>query len=367
MSSTPTQSSRRAQSQNGRQPLQIWQLNLRHSIVATANITKALSEGTANKTVAFIQEPYLNGNKRICGFPKPLKVYSITEAPRAAIVSLNTDLWFCPSFSGKDVATCLMSTAQGKDVYLASVYLDIKVPELPEELCKLLREKRDNPILVCMDSNSHSPMWGSRDTNPRGENLEISILSNNLSIVNTGTADTFISPVGSSVIDITLCSPDILNLISDWRVNPDPQGSDHLRIEFTLDAFPCRLPKTWDVRNADWDKFRIEIEARSAKWLDAVSPITTSSHLDAQAKSLKKDLNCSLQLSSRWRNGGTGKIQLRWWTPELTDLRREVKHLERQRVRLGPHLREYIKDRKKVYKKKSAGPRGLHGRNSLAT
>jgi hypothetical protein len=42
-----------------------------------------------------------------------------------------------------------------------------------------------------MDANAHHIIWGSSDTNPRGENLIDYLAGNNLVIINKGKEPTF--------------------------------------------------------------------------------------------------------------------------------------------------------------------------------
>ena len=78
-----------------------------------------------------------------------------------------------------------------------------------------------------MDSNAHSNLWGSPTTNKRGEILENITLHHGLNILNKGSTPTFHSPVGKSVIDVTLSSADMLEYMTNWEVMGESSLSDH--------------------------------------------------------------------------------------------------------------------------------------------
>ena len=80
--------------------------------------------------------------------------------------------------------------------------MDPKNP-LFEQLVDVCNRERI-PLVVGMDSNSHSPLWGCPDKNERGEAQEDIFLSKNLTVMNVGNENTFVSGVGSSIIDVTV-------------------------------------------------------------------------------------------------------------------------------------------------------------------
>ena len=70
------------------------------------------------------------------------------------------------------------------------------------DYCKV----RGLPLLLGCDANSHHKLWGSTDTNRRGEDLMDYLITTDLDILNTGTIPTFRNSVREEVIDITLCT-----------------------------------------------------------------------------------------------------------------------------------------------------------------
>ena len=115
------------------------------------------------------------------------------------------------------------------------VYCDIAINCVPQELEWLLRDRNGCDILICMDANAHSPMWGSLDTNTRGYMIEEFISHQDLQVCNKGSSPTFVGRGAGTVIDITLCTRNLLDCISRWRVDPRDQLSNHRRITLRLD------------------------------------------------------------------------------------------------------------------------------------
>ncbi|WP_233530827.1 hypothetical protein, partial [Gelidibacter salicanalis] len=76
----------------------------------------------------------------------------------------------------------------------------------PDMLGKLLRYCRHgrHKLLIMSDTNAHSSLWGSSDTNNRGKALEDLIFLNNLAVHNTGAHPTFHNRRSSTIIDVTL-------------------------------------------------------------------------------------------------------------------------------------------------------------------
>ena len=102
---------------------------------------------------------------------------------------------------------------------MVTVYADINIPHLPPELNNLLEERGDCDVIISMDANAHSPMWGSSASNPRGEMLEEFIFQHGLVICNKGSTPTFVARGSATIVDITLCSESMVGDIKGWKVD----------------------------------------------------------------------------------------------------------------------------------------------------
>ena len=87
---------------------------------------------------------------------------------------------------------------------------------------ELVREckKRKLPLIVGMDSNAHSSMWGAEDTNNRGRELEEIFFELDLVVLNQGSEYTFDTGNRKSIIDVTVANRFAIEKwnLDDWRV-----------------------------------------------------------------------------------------------------------------------------------------------------
>ena len=92
--------------------------------------------------------------------------------PRACIRSYMPS-WQMDDFTNRDIASAIIRSDEG-DFCVSSLYLDIEIKPTNTVFMELVKEckKRKLPLIVGMDSNAHSSMWGAEDTNDRGRELE---------------------------------------------------------------------------------------------------------------------------------------------------------------------------------------------------
>ncbi len=305
-----------------------WQINLQHNRDGTSNLVQnVLAE--KSPTLTFVQEPHVSGKGAILGFPRSLRVTVGDElSPRAALISKDIDIWPCSHFSGRDVASALVSI-DGTMVLVASVYLDCTVMEIPSHLVALCNSRGEKPILLGIDSNAHSTLWGYDVSNKRGELVEEFLAAHNLVVLNIGTENTFVpNRLARSIIDITVCSPELVQSIDRWRVNPIFQFSDHRRIEFEFNL-AAKVPQTgWALRRADWTKFRQLVDSDADGWKEPF--YWTTGTINFQAKRLVKGIYHALDLACpKTKSGTVGKKKITWWTSDLSLLRKQVRRAAR--------------------------------------
>ena len=182
--------------------------------------------------MCLLQEPYLF-NKGIKLFPRGIQVsQGVTDrGPRACILSsLDMGLSLVPQYSGRDITTCRWEDKLNhREVYFVSVYSDIELLSINPELMRLVdyANNKSIEVVIGIDSNAHSTMWGCETNNQRGDMFEDFIVSNMLTLQNIGSNWTFESTIGKSIIDITLTSFGVAGCIDSWWVNADWLNSDH--------------------------------------------------------------------------------------------------------------------------------------------
>ena len=80
------------------------------------------------------------------------------------------------------------------EAVIASVYLpgdeDLTPPTAMDNLIAFGQEKK-LPLIIGADANAHHFLWGSTDTNQRGEHLLEYLTSTDLDILNVGKTPTF--------------------------------------------------------------------------------------------------------------------------------------------------------------------------------
>ncbi|XP_024881916.1 uncharacterized protein LOC112461076 [Temnothorax curvispinosus] len=221
------------------------QINLHHSKSASAVLARCAAV-MHTKHLFLIQEPWLvKGHiKGLGGCGKLFKADN-AKRPRACIVAKGLDACLLPQFSDGDLVAVRLklNTDDGgvRDLIVGSVYMPYDSEELPPqrnmiELVTYAKERGLELLLGC-DANSHHLVWGSSDINPREESLLDFIMSTNLQILNRGTEPTFLDSRRQEVIDITLCTRGVVDLVAGWRVSNEPSGSDHRQIRFDLVNF----------------------------------------------------------------------------------------------------------------------------------
>lgn len=176
------------------------QINLHHAKAASDVLSRKFINSGIH--IGFIQEPwaYKGG---IQGLPTTSckLVYSKKhESPRAALL-LNKSINYLPipEFISRDLVAAAVEvpTTGGKqEVIFASAYFPGESDDPPpRDVQRLIQHcKRNNKhIIMGCDANAHHVVWGSTDTNTRGEYLLEYLSTNNIDILNEGNKPTFVN------------------------------------------------------------------------------------------------------------------------------------------------------------------------------
>ena len=143
-----------------------------------------------------------------------------------------------------------------KTIHVCSIYLPpgdrFNIAELEHLIAQLPK-----PFIIMGDFNSHSNVWGCRDTDQKGRIIEDVINRNNLLLYNNKSY-TYLHPGSGtySAIDLTLADASIF-LDYSWKVHDDTCGSDHFPIilENSGPELDDKIPR-WNLRRAKWDEFK---------------------------------------------------------------------------------------------------------------
>jgi hypothetical protein len=222
-----------------------------------------------------------------------------------------------------------------KELIVASAYLPYDSDEPPptnkkrniiDYCCN-----RNKELIIGCDANAHHILCGSTGTNPRGESLMESLVSSNLNILNHSNEPTFVVCNRKEVIDLTIGTTNIGNLVSNWHVYDEPALSDHRYICFqigniTVQQFTFRNP-----RRTNWEWYKDDLKGNLE-----TNPcrIRTIKGIDRSVDQLQRSIiksfyrNCPAKTTRSPKNTP-------WWTKQLSGLRNKTRRLFKTAKRTG--------------------------------
>nr|XP_012224501.1 PREDICTED: uncharacterized protein LOC105673444 [Linepithema humile] len=191
------------------------------------------------------------------------------------------------------------------------------VPPAPViKLAEYCQEKR-LPLIMGCDANAHHTVWGSSDTNERGRKVLKFLASTDLEIFNTGDEPTFCTIARREVLDITVCSRQLIQEVVEWRVSTEPSLSDHRQITFRIAKAREKEVKFRNPRKTKWDSYREDL-ASSLRGFPKRHG--TEDELETCVDYLQRSLvNC--YESNCPERAVTNDRGTSWWTPGLQGLR----------------------------------------------
>lgn len=199
-----------------------------------------------------------------------------------------------------------------------------------------------SPIVVAGDFNAWSTLWGSRETNRRGQDLLEALARLNVELANVGNTSTFRRNGVSSVIDVTFCSPCFLSN-SDWRVDEGHTHSDHMAITYKIDSgarTSVRARGTqerrWKTSNLNKDVI-VEALRRESNTLDLSSDELTAVLVRACDASMPRQVRASSR-----------RPPVYWWNDNIARLRSACHRARRKLQRARTEVQRVT--RKLVYK-----------------
>ena len=254
--------------------------------------------------------------------------------PRVAIIAPNNvSIWQDPELGNRDTVVATFSvdpeTAGRKEYKVISMYLPFDSAErMPGgTLTKIVRdlEMLGVGLIIGGDANAHHTEWGSTDTNLRGEQLLDWIGSTNLTILNEGNAPTFMTQTRREVLDLSMCSVDLLGLVEGWEVLQEDSFSDHALISWSMLLSPQTIPITFrNPKKADWERYNKTLEKSLQDF--NLDPITSREELEERTVELTRVLQmafdevCPVRTFAPKPNHYTP-----WWNKNLAKLRKVAK------------------------------------------
>lgn len=333
--------------------LRILQLNMGRSKLVTGEVRSLVAE--KHLDVLLLQEPYVavdGQSHTLSGLGLRMQVAAVrSERPWAAVAVCNPliKMLFISQLSTTH-CVCAEVLAPGFSFYVVSHYFQWRddIEEHLRHLATVLLKLRGKRVLLAVDTNASSTLWGSRVTTEEGSMVERLIQSFDLQVVNeAGQAPTFWTTRSSSFIDVTLVSPAMSQFVGAWKVREDWTQSDHNAIDIRL-----RIPRVegndgrsetsrFNVKRADWDLFSETLTNLSENRLDGL-PLTSAAEVEVMAEALTGVIvdACteSMPRKKLFRKSNP------WWTRRLTVIKKAVYSKRRalQREQAGPERQEHL-------------------------
>ncbi len=319
--------------------MRILQLNLNHCAAAQDLLKQTLFE--ENIDVALLSEQYSQRS----------------ESTWITDISGKAAIWSC---KGQPFISCSKNNncftwANISGIYFFSCYAppSSSIIDFENFLLELALETRGkSPVIIAGDFNAWSTAWGSRRTSHRGRLLLEFLGQTNLTIINSGTQNTFQKGNKGSIIDLMFAN-DALSRHIKWTVSDIFTNSDHMAIiadvSFSGETEP-RSKSTCQKRS--WKQKEFDADLFGIVWGSADAQGEEATHL---VSAVRKELVTACDATMRRIVHHNKRKPAYWWNEEIATLRKLCNAARRrlQRNQCGENansLREMFKTQKKLLK-----------------
>jgi hypothetical protein len=210
---------------------------------------------------------------------------------------------------------------------------DSDEPPPPRELRDVVTHccRNNLQLFAGCDANAHHIVSGSTGINPRGHYLLQYLVSTNLNILNKGNKPTFVVTNRQEVIDLTLRTDNIRDLVSNWHVSDETSLSDHRYILFQVGDLDISRITYHNPKRTNWESYREDLKVN----LGAVPRVV---HLVRDVE-LAVDLVQQAILSSYHQNRparmALSPRRVPWWNKELSHLKASTRRLFNEAKKTG--------------------------------
>ncbi|GBP96302.1 Retrovirus-related Pol polyprotein from type-1 retrotransposable element R1 [Eumeta japonica] len=310
---------------------------------------------------------------------------STSQAAEAAVI-VSGERTACAFLSelSNDYCSCVHVRTNAGDVYLVSAYFKYshRIEPHLEHLQHVLNVLKGKKIVICADTNTHSPVWHSRErqfigrgseAEERRAQMECFLSQNALNVENReGQPPTFSGPGGTSNIDVTITSRRVI--VDDWKVIEGASLSDHQLIVVSVNIGEGRGSMTSEVaatnsllrrfrdRDVNWDRFRTHLLSRAGALDERKS-----------AEEYARDLCGIIERAAHaclgeYKSNSTKRYE--WWNAKLDALRhrfgnarRKWQRLRKRTGRATENARETFVKSRSEYRRAMAEAQESHFRN----
>lgn len=175
---------------------------------------------------------------------------------------------------------------------------------------------------MCGDFNAHSPLWGSAQTNNRGNKFSLAMEEGNLIPLNDHD-DTYIPRLGEagSNLDLVLCSPSLVPAAT-YNIGQDSFRSDHIPVIveiFTKPTTNTSKSHRLNIKNVNWVDFQEKVNMVTNS-IDSATNAQTPEKLYREVMDgvYRTLLECGAYHSGQIK--GKRKTQPLWWNKRGIDL-----------------------------------------------
>lgn len=311
--------------------MQVIQLNLNHCDIAQQLLWQSTTEGCCD--VAILSDPYRipegNGNW-------------VADSTRTAAI------WTTGGYPIQEVVSNAkegFTIAKINGVYFCSVYAPPRW--VLERFNRMLDNISDDltgrsPVVIAGDFNAWSTLWGSRETNTRGQNLLEALARLNVDLANVGNVSTFRRNGVTSIIDITFCSPCLLGNMN-WRVDEGHTHSDHQALCYQVISGSSVEVRTTSRNSLSWKTANFNREVFAEALLR--EPVTLYLNCEDLNAVLTRACDASMPRKAPLKKG---RPPVYWWSESIASLRAECLRSRRKYQRARTETQR--ESRKEVYK-----------------
>lgn len=282
-------------------------------------------------SVILLQEPY-QYKGGIKGFG--LKTRVITgdkEEPWAAVVVLDDQVGAMrvDNLSNSHCVVVELLLPRREKIYVVSMYCQFsegmeRYIYMIERIGNILKGER---VIIGMDSNAHSSMWGGNYTDEKGTLLEGIIIDGRWNLINkVGEGPTYVDGRGrKTFIDLTITKGEIT---TNWEIKREWSLCNHKPILITIinnASIERKLRSKGNyrlsIRGADWGKYK-EVLGKNMEKIGK-QELNNKREILVRIKELTRIIMRSARevLKGSGRRRATGN---RWWDEELTRYKKEV-------------------------------------------
>ena len=258
---------------------------------------------------------------------------------------------------------CIILDLIELNIQLINVY-NATHPSIPNSIATIQRtgilpnSLAINTILLG-DFNTHHPWWDPLTPQSANANYLIDIIEkHSLNLLNIPGEGTFYRPNMSipSVLDLTLATQGIVNVVQDWQVLPD-LGSDHFGVLFTILSNNSNLPKQpnsilqrFNTKKANWEQFKTSLyyNFNSINFPHNLNSTYSIQELDDLAEEFTNKIVNAADISIP--KVTTMLYAKPWWNEDLKALRKAMQRLSRKAKASGYTLyKKELSDAKNSY------------------